>query len=92
MGKAGFRPHRCPSPRADVAGAADNHDLAAGDLDGPACDIHPTAGDVDVAPVIVNDDNNDSRANDDDVLNNHTAVHDSELMNVRTAGGVQIVE
>ena len=100
MGKAGFRPHRCPSPRPDVAGAADNHDIATGNFDGPTCDIHRTAGDVDFAPVLVNDHNNDhnndydndndSRANDDDVLNDlpalddHPAVYDPDSMTVQT--------
>lgn len=90
MGKAGFRPHRCPSPRADIAGAAHNHDLATGNFDGPTCDIHGTAGDVDLAPVLVDDHNNnddhdnDSRANDDDVLNDLPAVYDPGFMTVQT--------
>lgn len=93
MGKAGFRPHRCPSPRPDVAGAADNHDIATGNLDGPSCDIHGSACDVHVAPVLVNDHNdhdNDSRANDDDVLNDlpalddHPAVYDPGFIIVQT--------
>ena len=98
MGEAGFRPHRRPGPRADLASAADNHDLAADNLDGPTCDIHRTAGDVDFAPVLVNDHNNDhnndydndSRANDNDVLNDlpalddHPAVYDPDSMTVQT--------
>lgn len=96
MGEAGFRPHCCPGSRADLAGAADNDDLATGDLDDPTCDIHCTAGDVDLAPVLVNDHNNnddhdnDSRANDDDLLHDlptvddHPAVYNPGFMSVQT--------
>lgn len=96
MGEAGFRPHCCPGPRADLTGAADYHDLATGDLDGPARDFHRTARDVHVAPVLVNDNNddhnddNDSRANDDDLLHDlpavddHPAVYNPGFMSVQT--------